>query len=206
MQTKLTKMKKTLSLLLLIACFGVTQAQKKVGLGIKAGVQHNILRVTDGDTRAGIMGTGAHLGLVADMSVNENFSIQPNLLFQMKNVRQSDDASIALYTVDLPINFLYKTNGFFIGAGPNFSFGLSAKSKNDGSDDVDLYEDPDGDEDAPLKRFEAGANVLMGYRFGNGLTLSGNYTAGLSNLLNNDPGDQKYNTRVFGFSIGYMFK
>ena len=204
-QTKLENMKKILSVLVLASFVTMLQAQT-TSFGIKGGVQHNILRVTDGDTRAGLMGTGAHLGLVADLSFNENFSIQPNLLFQMKSVKPNDDATISLYTVDLPINFLYKTGGFFAGAGPNFSFGLSAKSKEDGEDDQDLYEDPDGDEEAPLKRLEMGANVLMGYRFANGVTLSGHYTPGLSNLLNNDPGDQKYNTRVFGFSIGYMFK
>lgn len=198
-------MKKTLSVLLLVAAITSAHAQT-TSFGIKAGVQHNILRVTDGNTRAGLMGTGAHVGFITDLSFNENFSIQPNLLFNMKSVKQSDDGSISLYTVDLPVNFLYKTGGFFVGAGPNFSFGISAKSKQDGQEDQDLYEDPDGDAEAPLKRFEMGANVLMGYRFANNLTLSANYTPGFSNLLNNDPGDNKYNTRVFGFSIGYMFK
>lgn len=198
-------MKKTLSLLMLIAVVYTAGAQK-TSFGIKGGVNHNILRVTDGNTKAAIMGVGAHVGLVTDFSFSDKFSIQPNLLFQMKTVRPNDDASISLYTVDLPVNFLYKNGGFFAGAGPNFSLGLSAKSKQDGQEDEDLYDDPDGPDDAPLRRFEMGANFLMGYRFANGLTLSGHYTPGISNLLDNDPGDNKYNTRVFGFSIGYMFK
>ncbi|RYY71420.1 MAG: PorT family protein [Chitinophagaceae bacterium] len=197
-------MKKSISILLLFFC--ITAANAQTSFGIKAGVQSNALRISDGDSKVAYLGTGAHLGFVADLSVSENFSVQPNLLFQMKSVKPSDDISLSLYTVDLPINFLYKSGGFFAGAGPNLSFGLSAKSKSDGDEDEDLYEDPEGDEEATLKRFEVGANVLMGYKFTNGLTLSAHYTPGLSNIVNNPSGDEKYNTRVFGLSLGYMFK
>lgn len=198
-------MKKTLSLLMLIAVVSVVHAQSPT-FGIKGGVNHNILRAKSPGAKLGIMGTGAHLGLVTDFSFSDNFSIQPNLLFQMKTVRQNDDESISMYAVEIPINFLYKTGGFFAGAGPNFSYGISAKAKEDGQDDEDFYEDPDGPADAFLKRFEIGANVLMGYRFTSGLTLSAHYTPGISNLLNDAPDKTFYNTRVFGLSIGYMFK
>ncbi|RYY45375.1 MAG: PorT family protein [Chitinophagaceae bacterium] len=203
-ETKLKYMKKTLSILILTLCI-TAGAFAQTSFGIKGGVQSNLLTLGDGDSKAAYLGTGAHLGFVADLSVSENFSVQPNLLFQMKSVKPNDDFSIKLYTVDLPINLLYKTNGFFVGGGPNLSFGLSAKS-DDGTDEEDLYEDPDGADEAPLKRFEIGANLLMGYKFANGLTLSGHYTPGLSNILNNPSDDEKYNTRQFGISIGYMFK
>ncbi|RYD76951.1 MAG: PorT family protein [Sphingobacteriales bacterium] len=197
-------MKKTFSFLVLMTTVLFLNAQ--VNFGIKGGVNHNILRAKSPSSKLAVMGTGAHLGLVMDYSVNEKFSIQPNLLFQMKTVRQNDDASFSLYAVEIPVNFLYKTGGFFAGAGPNFSYGISAKSKEDGEDDEDLYEDPDGPGDALLKRFEIGANFLMGYKFNSGFTLSAHYTPGISNILNDAPDDNIYNTRVFGLSIGYMFK
>ncbi len=196
-------MKKTLSLILLTLTATVIQAQ--TSFGIKGGIQQNILRISEGDSRAGFLGTGAHLGFIADHSVNENFSIQPNLLFQMKTVKPNDDGSLSLYTVDLPVNFLYKSGGFFVGAGPNFSLGLSAKSKFDGEESEDLYEDPDGPEEALLKRFEVGANILMGYRFTSGFTISGHYTPGLSSITTDESENGKINTRVFGLSLGFMF-
>lgn len=118
----------------------------------------------------------------------------------------NSELKIQTMAIDLPVNFLYKNNGFYAGLGPNFSYGLSSKTSG-GDEDQDLYEKhPDEDEgDASfLKRFELGANLTMGYQFGNGLLISANYVQGLSNIAGSETGYNKYSTRLLGLSVGYI--
>lgn len=110
-----------------------------------------------------------------------------------------------MMAIDLPVNFLYRNNGFFAGLGPNFSYGLSAKQKNGDADDLyKKYPHEDGGESAVFKRFELGANLTMGYQFSNGLLISTQYSHGLSNIAGREASSQKYSTRILGLSVGYM--
>jgi len=116
-------------------------------------------------------------------------------------------SKLNLYAIDVPVNVLYKTGGFFAGIGPNLSYGLSAKSKTDGSEATNLYKKEDvegGGQESALKRFEIGANATLGYQFKNGLILGANYAKGLSNIAGSETDKQKYNTRFVGLSVGYM--
>lgn len=190
----------------------VTLNAQTIAFGVKGGVNANNLplktdAVTTDDFVTDGGATGFHLGGVVDLAFNSHFSIQPNLLFAMKGGGFFTEGKIDIMAIDLPINFLYRHDGFFIGAGPNFSYGISAKLKpyNDANEDIDLYEKLDPTADEPFKRFEIGANVLMGYQFPGGLTVGASYTPGFTNILN-DEEDVRINTRMFGFSIGYMFK
>ena len=200
-------MKKLLMLSAVVAMAMSLHAQR-VQYGIKAGVQSNFLSVkskTGGNwNRTVLSGIGLQAGGVADIGITNHFSIQPNLLFSMKGVRPSNNTEITLYTIDLPITFLYKTGGFFGGFGPNLSYGISAKQELPSGDD-DLYE-ADGGDPAEFNRFEFGVNTTLGYQFPCGVTLQANYTPGYSNLNNgNDASTIRYNTRIFAFSVGYMF-
>lgn len=194
---------------LAISC--ATVKAQKVSFGVKAGIQENTLSLkykNDGEwSRQAVTGFGFHAGGVADISLSEKFSLQPQLLYAFRGTSMSSKSHINIHTVDLPVNFLYKTGGFFIGVGPNLSYGLSAKSKTDGEDTQDLYKKEEGDEqnEAQLKRFELGANIILGYQFANNLFISANYTKGLSNIANTQTDHQKYSTKIAGLSVGYMF-
>lgn len=176
--------------------------------GIKAGLQSTSLNIKlegdDEDANLNGTSTGFVIGGVADVKFSGNWSFQPQLLFAMKNGSLLTEAKTNIFTIDVPLNILYRHNGFFVGVGPNFSYGLSAKGKPyGGGDEQDFYEEEGGDE-AVLKRFEFGVNGLMGYDFPGGFTLSANFTPGLTNQLNQDE-DAKVNTRMFGINFGYMF-
>jgi hypothetical protein len=206
-------MKKIAILAIAAAFTGGAALAQTTSFGFKVGINHNNLplKAESGGTDFRLDGssTGFHVGGVADFAFNPNFSIQPNLLLVLKGGTLSEGGKVPILAIDLPINFLYKTNGFFIGAGPNFSYGLSAKLKPwvDGDDETDLYEEQGGEE-APFNRFEIGSNVTLGYQFPSGLTIGANWTQGFSNVLNEDDligDDTKLNTRYFGLSIGYLF-
>ena len=152
---------------------------------------------------------GFHGGVLADISMQPGFSIQPQLLFALKGGKIPSDAGFDFTTVDLPVNFLYRYQGFFAGAGPNFSYLLSGKIKTSGGETADLFKDEAITDQIKVKRFEVGVNALLGYEFPGGFLLSANYAAGLNTIFesvdSNDPKFLAHNS-YFGFSIGYMFQ
>lgn len=202
-------MKKTIIAMsaLIISC--ATVKAQDVSFGFKAGIQQNIfnLKYTGGSSwsRQSLLGTGFHVGGIVDISLSGQFSVQPQLLFNSKTTAMNSETKLKMMAIDLPVNFLYQTNGFFIGLGPNFSYGISAKSTGDGEQDMYKKEvDEEGDGSSSLKRFELGANLTMGYQFDNGLMISTNYAQGLSNISGTETTHAKYSTRLLGLSVGYM--
>jgi hypothetical protein len=186
-----------------------TVVAQKITLGARAGIQSSAFRVTStaSDDKISIENarTGFLLGITADYKFSPNWSLQPHLLVTMRNgaiiVSEEKTRVIAL---DLPLNILHRNDNFFIGAGPNFSYGFSAKGipYDDGEDTKDYYS-PSGN-GIKLKRFELGINALMGYEFPSGITVAANYTRGLTPILNVKD-EAKVHSRMFGISIGYCF-
>lgn len=206
-------MKKTFVLMTALAISCATVNAQKTTFGIKAGAQQNALSLrseSDGEwSKAVLTGAGFHVGGLADLSLTENISVQPALLFNSKGTVYNSKSKIKMYAIDLPVNFLYKTGGFFMGLGPNFSYGISAKMTQEAGEDQDWYKKQPVEgsgEKSMLKRFEVGANVTMGYQFKNNLLLSANYTQGVNNLSGYGEGETgKIRTRQVGISIGYLF-
>ena len=108
---------------LILGC--ATVKAQKVSFGIKAGGQQNtlILRSEDNGewSRMVVTGAGFHVGGLADISLTDQFSVQPSVLFNSKGTLLNSKQKIKMLAIDIPVNFLYKTGGFFIGLGPNLS-------------------------------------------------------------------------------------
>lgn len=197
---------------LILGC--ATVKAQKVSFGIKAGGQQNtlILRSEDNGewSRMVVTGAGFHVGGLADISLADQFSVQPSVLFNSKGTLLNSKQKIKMLAIDIPVNFLYKTGGFFIGLGPNLSYGISAKLSGD-DEDQDWYEKKPigegGEEKSMLKRFEIGANLTMGYQFKNNFLISTNYTQGINNISSygvDEGGEGKMHTRQVGISFGYI--
>lgn len=201
-------MKRTFIVMAALMLGGATVKAQDLSYGVKAGVQQNTFHTAekDGDKeRYQIGGVGFHVGGFVNYALSEKFSLQPQLLFNSKSVADSKDSKLNMYAIDLPLNLLYKHQGFFAGIGPNFSYGISAKSKT-GSTDQDFYKkyEVGGKDVSMLKRFEIGANATLGYQFSSGLIVSTNYMQGLSNIIGNNADAARINTRYVGLSIGYV--
>lgn len=208
-------MKKIILAAVLFSITGIASAQTR--WGVKAGGNLNNLKYKfsgDGGS-ASIDGNniGFHAGVVADFKVSEKFSIQPQLLYALRGGDLSHElfngvkVKTQLHYIDLPVNFLYHSKGFFIGGGPNFSYGISGKAKAQG-EQADLYDQSES-ETLALKRFELGLNLTAGYELPSGLFFSANFTQGLTNISNapTDPGYSiKAHTNTLGVTIGYFFK
>lgn len=198
---------------LIIGC--ATVKAQKVSFGIKAGGQQNtLLNRSENNgrwSRVVVTGAGFHVGGLADISFTDHISVQPSVLFNSKGTLYTSKNKIKMLAIDLPVNFLYKTGGFFLGLGPNFSYGISAKANLSEEGDEDWYKKQPvgegGEEKSMLKRFEIGANLTMGYQFKNNFLISTNYTQGINNISGygmDEGGEGKMHTRQVGISIGYI--
>jgi len=169
----------------------------------------NYLNYSDGSTTIGGSNTGFHAGIFFQKNINKYFAVQPSVLFSLRGgeIRNVDSTTNArLMNIEIPINFLYLYKRLMFGGGPDFSYGFKGKLKTNDSE-RDAY-NPDESFERTLKRFEFGANFLIGYTFRKGLFITANYSPGLTNIYKGDgsaPSNVKAHTQMLGLSFGYMF-
>ena len=200
-------MKKFSFTFLCLLAISITAFSQRQGFGIKAGVTSNHLAFShlDGDVKYQAHKTGFVFGLVNHVQVSKHFAIQPGIQVALKG-GQAIENKYKTWHIELPVNFLVTGNGFFAGAGPYISYGVDGRGKGhnvqpDG--EADIYSE--GEEPPYLfRQVEGGANVLMGYTFANGLTLSANFSHGLHNLNKNETGT-KIHSRSLGLTITQLF-
>jgi len=177
--------------------------------GLFIGPNLNYLNYSDRSTTIGGSNTGFHAGIFFQKNINKYFAVQPSVLFSLRGgeIRNVDSTTNArLMNIEIPINFLYLYKRLMFGGGPDFSYGFKGKLKTNDSE-RDAY-NPDESFERTLKRFEFGANFLIGYTFRKGLFITANYSPGLTNIYKGDgsaPSNVKAHTQMLGLSFGYMF-
>lgn len=158
--------------------------------------------------------TGIRAGVTVDIPLSDEFYIGTGLLYAGKGGKFKDagDMKITLGYLQLPVNFMFKPevgNGWIVlAAGPYVAYGLGGKYKDtppefSPEDDVDAFGDEAGL--GKLKRFDAGANVNIGYEMRSGLFFGLNTDLGLVNIYDNTSGGRRFKNTSFGVSVGYKF-
>lgn len=198
---------------LLLAVFSLifivdTQAQVSVSTGPEigftaSGIYADEYSSSDPDIFAGVNG---HFGATAHIQFWNFLAIRPSVLFKTGTFRNTDfdESKIVIHRIAVPVPVLFSyvfgnNSTLFVGAGPNFMYSLSGKTKNNATS-TDI---PFGNGSGEWKRLDVGLQIKGGFQFKNGLALSTFFNGGFSNLRN-----LEYKTRsmdAFGFSIGYMF-
>jgi len=219
-------MRKTITLATILLAFSVINAQQKpkptaepvvqnsfedkARLGfIAGGLNFNHLDYYDKTTTIECANTSFHAGVLYQKSVSKYFAIQPAFLLSMRGgkIRDIDSTiEVHLLNIELPVNFIYTNKGLMAGGGPSFHYGIKGKI-NVNDQEGNAYDKTESMHLA-LKRFEFGANFMIGYKFKKGIFLTANFSPGLSNVYKGDgsaPSNIKAHTRLFGVSIGYMF-
>ncbi len=193
-------MKRILFVMVVMAILGTTNVNAQdFKFGAKAGVNLAYLR---GNGETTDMRTSIHLGLVAEYKFNEQFAVQPELLYSGQGAKEKDymgqdfDATLKLDYLNLPVIFkYYVSEGFSLQAGPQLGILLSSKVKaSKGS--LTAEEDVDG-----IKSIDFGFNLGLGFKVNKSLFFDARYNLGLSNI--GEEGDAKNGT--FQISVGYMF-
>lgn len=199
------------NVLLVFALLGALSTYAQMTFGVKAGFSYANVSMENNAGKTGL--PAFHAGVIGDISLAENFALQPQLLYSAKGFKgkaspTGDAFTYKLNYLELPINFLYKhemgAGKFFGGFGPYVAMGLSGKAEDvkikfDGKKEADLTET---DEDWHLKALDAGGNIIAGYELKNGLLFSVNYSL---SFTNQDPDGAKTKNNYIGISVGYLF-
>lgn len=146
-----------------------------------------------------------HIGAVAEIFINEKFSVQPELLYSAQGARydyteteidynsyysKTKTETLKLDYITIPIIAKYYiVKGLNVQAGPQFAFNVTAKNHIE-----DIKEN--------VKSFDFGLGLGAGYELSNGMFFDTRYNIGLSKV--NKEGDASRNG-VLQLSVGYKF-
>lgn len=198
----------------LLFSYAATAQKQKPQFAFTAGATFSSFRVSaEGISVTSDMKVGFTLGEIASFRLGPKGCFQPAILLTqkggvLKSVQQNITERATYNYLELPLDFIYYPNtihnGFFAGAGPAISYGLWGRYKISGMYSEEGSVKFGNAESDDLKAFEFAINVLLGYEFKSGVTITGNYNAGL-NDLSNDPSAKLHNM-YFGFRLGYFLK
>lgn len=213
-------MKKTMLILYTIFISVTVMAQnEKVKLGVKAGLNISSLNFYESELSSSSK-TGFTAGLMVEVPVAKNFSLQPELLYSQQGTKTSffdQDVTNSNYKGTITLNYLniplmlkyYVIKGLSVQAGPQI--GLLLKANNKYQDNFLGYENH---ESFDLKSYSSGIdtsiNFGLGYQFKDKFYTDFRYNISYSNVFKD--GDANYfinhdmKNRVFQITIGYFFK
>ncbi len=195
-----------------VAVSSLTFAQQ---FGIKAGMNVSSISQDGGlsDTKSKI---GFNAGLFMNAPLAENFSIQPEVLYNDLGSKvtygqnNQNSYSTNLGYISVPVMFQYNaTPAFYLEAGPQFSFLVNASTKlKDGNNNTSTTNWTDTATDN-LNTFDFGMGIGAGYYFTQNIGLTARYTAGFTkigkedNIIGAPYKDSKNN--VFQVGLAYKF-
>jgi hypothetical protein len=159
------------------------------------------------------MGFGITAGGYTKIEFSRNFALQPEILLHYKNSTMETKATggevdFQYFGVELPLYVmgqmsLGKGKGF-IGIGPYVGFGIDARYKTDGADDVKLYKEYNGRE-SEMQRWDFGVGTMLGYEFNSRLQISATYKIGFINSLNAEKDNASMLPQTISLGLGYRF-
>lgn len=206
--------KTTLSLIAALALSFTANAQTPdVKIGVKGGLNvSNLTNMTHGSSL-----TSFHIGGVAEIFVNQKFSIQPEILFSsqgsaydgpylLNNKLVNIESKTTLDYINIPVMAKYYiVKGLNVQVGPQFGFLTNAKYKIDEATILG-HPTPIDDSSVSVKdaynTFDFGINFGAGYELPIGVFFDARYNVGLTNV--NKYGSNS-NNGVFQLSVGYKF-
>ena len=138
------------------------------------------------------LGPGAAIGGFGIIEFNENFALRPEVLLQYKNsimeVKSTGvETDYQYFGVEIPVyavgQFAFESGKGFVGVGPYVGFGIDARYKADGADDINLYKEIGNTGKSNFQRWDVGAGLLLGYEFSNKFQIIAGYKVGFLDVL-----------------------
>ena len=180
----------------MIALFAISaiNAQQPVTFGLKGGLNIANLKLdNDADLEARL---GLHAGGVAHIHLNQNWAIQPELLYSAQGFGDIDNSDVKwkLDYVNVPVMVQYMfDNGFRLETGPQLGLLVNAKAEAGNVED-DLKD--------VLKSTDVSWGFGLNYLSRSQIGVGARYNLGLTDISENNA-DVK--NRVFQISLFYMF-
>ncbi|MGJ8550466.1 porin family protein [Winogradskyella wichelsiae] len=211
---------KKLLLITAVAALGFSNVNaQEVNFGAKAGLNFSSFSGDDTEELDGL--TSFHIGGVAEISISDKFSVQPELLYSIQGASAEDsysefgysgssESTVKLSYLNIPIMAKYYiAEGFSVEAGPQIGLLLSAKEDYEYSETFEgetFSESGDEDVKDSYKGIDLGFNFGLGYKMDSGLNFSARYNLGLSNIYDGEGSDDySINNNVLQVSVGFFF-
>ena len=192
-------MKKIIIAIAVIA-FSTAGAQAQTSFGLKGGMTVSTFGSTvdyPGVTVSSKI--GYYAGAFADIGVSENFAIQPELLYALLGAKtkvvtpagvMNDQQDLGYLLI--PVLAKYKSNGFFVVAGPQVGILLSAKNSAKQSFKKDI------------KNTDFAGVIGVGYTTMGGFGFDTRYQLGFGGTIKEGQ-DGKVKNNAFYFGVHYQF-
>lgn len=182
-------------------------------IGVKGGLNFtNLINDKDGKTR-----TSFHAGLSAEFFVNNELSIQPELLYSRQGAKarfttnswmgySEIEATMKLDYINIPVMLkYYPAEGFSLQVGPQIGFLVNAVADSSTSNSGSKYSNSEDVKDM-IEAVDFGMNVGVGYEFSEGVFFDVRYNLGLKKVNKElPPGESNVQNGVFQLSVGLRF-
>jgi len=183
-------MRKYVLLLLVAGMTGLVAKAQKFTYGADLGPNFSGAIIKTDTHATGTPGLGFQFGGFVELSLTDELSVRPRLLLSYERYvphMYGDEYPIHVTFLKLPVDVVLRPSSlpkWFFGIGPYLAAGLSGKysSKDVGyKSSIGFGSDPDNDE---AKRFDAGIDLVAGYRVRDNIILTANFDFGIVNYLN----------------------
>lgn len=186
----------------------IAKLKEKISIGVKAEGNYSNFILSDMNNTKSTMGIGGSVGTSIKFDISRNFAIQEDIMFTYASSGLKQDGIEDTYNyfgTEVPIYLMGQWNTpvmgrFYVGVGPYFSMGFSAKLKDS---DINLYKKVDGSR--PMTRLTTGAAAQIGYEFPCRLQINASYKIGLTNSLDSEKDNYKMRAQSVSLGIGYCF-
>jgi opacity protein-like surface antigen len=205
-------MKKTLTIIVLMAITYHVNAQKNFKIGPKAGVNFSSLS----NVAKGEMLPGFYLGAVSELKISEKFSFQPELVYSSQGVKNIYSETLNGVTshhhnhdvmsyIQVPLLAkYYLTKGLSLEVGPQLGVLLDATNKDEVTiNGVETKAQRDFKNE--VNAFDFGVAAGVAYDITRGLFVNARYNAGLTNVGKSGQYYDGSKNSVMQVGLGYKF-
>lgn len=183
-----------------------------VRFGIKGGMNVSSLS-KDGALEDQGSKIGFNAGVFAHIPVAESFSIQPEVLYSQYGDKYDQVVLGNRYSrarhldyIAVPVMFQYNlVPNFYLEAGPEFGFLVSAKNKFKNETDNNVITESGNYKDS-LNGFNVGIGLGAGYYFTDNIGITARYVAGVTDIAKDRPANSDaIRNNVFQVGLAYKF-
>lgn len=198
---------KNVGLFAILAFFTVISAQAQnstdlIQFGAKAGV--NFASITGDDFESPDSRTAFHVGVLAELPINERFSVQPEILYSAQGFSSEGTVAGVNYEAEYKMDYIqvpilakvYLVNGLNAQVGPQIGFRIN-ESVEYNSDIIDGSEDFNSEDND----INLGVAAGLEYKFPNGFFIQGRYNYGFTEIYK----DSDAHNSVIQAGVGFMF-
>ena len=200
-------MKKIILSMALIAGATAAANAQSASFGIKAGASLTNFtgKGTDGKDLKNKFGFNG--GFIANLPINDAFSIQPELLYSMKGAKMEGvisgttvTAKETLHYIDVPVLARINAGGLFFELGPQIGFLVAARDaveENGSSSSSDVKSD--------YNTVDFGYAAGLGYQVPAGPGIGLRYNGGFTDIVKDNTSNNAVHNSAFQLYLTYMF-